>query len=140
MMQAGKYYVGDLCYVLSDKDWSDVCKLTIADDRTLQGEFNLPDGRRFAIFSTAYGDGEYSDQLGNGYFVDSGTLGCILLDSISADKYDDISDLGAIVTFDNDFDVVEDHGQISFGHLTIETNDNDWNDEEEDVFDDWSEH
>lgn len=138
-MQAGKYYVGDLCYVLSDKDWSDVCRLTIADDKTLQGEFNLPDGRRFAIFGTAYGDGEYSDQLGNDYFVDSGTLGCILYDSISADKYDDISELGAIITFDNEFDVEEDHGQISFGYLTIETNDNDWNDLEEDIFDDWSE-
>ena len=137
MMQAGKYYVGDLCYVLRDEDWSDVCKLTIAGDKMLEGEFNLPDGRRFAMFSTAWGDGRYPDREGHYYSVDSGTIGCISFDLITADKYEDITRLGNIVTFDNDFQVYEDQGEIVIGHIHIETSDNDWNEEEEEVFEDW---
>jgi len=56
-MPAGKYYVGDLCYVMDSDEWSQVCSLIIQGEKLLDGEFELPDGRRFAIYSTHWGDG-----------------------------------------------------------------------------------
>lgn len=132
MMKAGKYYVGDLCYVFNREDWDEVCNLTINGNACLEGEFNLPDGRRFAMFGTAWGDGEYEDQNGHKYSVDSGTIGCTLVENISAEKYSNLEELGRIVVFDKDFKVSEDHGTINIGNLNIETNpDYQDNDEEE---------
>jgi len=123
MMKAGNYYCGDLCYVFNNEDWDDVCKLTISGNECLRGEFNLPDGRRFAMFNTAFGDGEYEDQDGYKYSVDSGTIGCTLVENITAEKYADLRELGRIVEFKEQFEVSEDHGMIYIGHLCIETND-----------------
>jgi hypothetical protein len=137
-MKAGNYWVGDLCYVFDDKEWKEVCKLIIDGNSCLEGEFNLPDGRRFAIFNTAYGDGEYYDQDKHSYSVDAGSIGCVRVEDITANKYPDLSELGRIVTFDEDFKVSEDHGLIEIGHLLIETNENSWDDREDsEVFDDW---
>jgi len=134
MMKAGKYYVGDLCYVFDNKEWNEVCDLIINGHECLKGEFNLPDGRRFAIFNTSYGDGEYYDQDKYPYSVDAGSIGCVLLEDIKAKKYSDLSELGRIVTFDKNFEVSEDCGLITIGHLLIETNDCGWNDIDEDEY------
>ena len=56
MMPAGTYYVGDLCYVMSDEEWDQFCSITIEGMNCLEGEFTMPDGRRFATYGTAYGD------------------------------------------------------------------------------------
>ena len=139
-MKAGKYYVGDLCYVFNDEDWNQICKIIIDGHSCLEGEFNLPDGRRFAIFNTAYGDGEYEDQNGHSYSVDAGSIGCTLDDNISADKYEDLTQLGNIVEFEEDFNVYEKNGVIYIGHLEIDTDpiyDEDNEDYDEEVFEDW---
>ena len=127
MMQAGKYYVGDLCYVMTDDEWRQVCSRIIQGEKFVDGEFELDDGRKFAIYSTAWGDGVYNDYYGNSYSVDAGSIGCILLDDIRAVKYDNISDLGTIHKFDTDFvtgggrGTKEWEGLIQFGHVIIET-------------------
>jgi hypothetical protein len=139
MMKAGKYWVGDLCYVFDD-DWSDVLDVIIDGEKVLEGEFNLADGRRFAVFNTAYGDGEYRDQKGHSYYVDAGSIGCILVDDIKANKYDDLTKCGNIVEFTKDFAVFEDSGLITFGHIEIDTDPrDDWNDMDydEEVFEEW---
>jgi len=139
MMKAGKYYVGDLCYVFDD-DWSDVLDVIIDGQKCLEGEFNLADGRRFAVFNTAYGDGEYRDQKGHAYYVDAGSIGCILVDDIRANKYDDLTKCGNIVEFTKDFAAFEDNGLITFGHIEIDTDPkDDWNDMDydEEVFEEW---
>lgn len=136
MMKAGKYYVGDLCYVFDDEDWDAVCKVIIDGHSCLEGEFNLPDGRRFAIFNTAWGDGEYYDQDGHSYPVDAGSIGCVLVDNISSDRYGDLSNVGRVVDFEKDFNVYEENYIIHVGHLEIDTDpifDED-NEEDEDVF------
>ena len=101
MMKAGKYYVGDLCYVLHDR-WDEFCSLTISGHRVLDGEFNLADGTRFATFTTRWGDGNYFDQDGKSYDVDAGLIGCIRVEDIRADKYEDIESLGTIHEFVSD--------------------------------------
>lgn len=128
MMPAGKYYVGDLCYVMTDDEWDEFCYLTIVSNECVDGEFQFKDGRRFATYGTMYGDGEYLDQYGNRYSVDAGLIGCIRVEDIRANKYADISELGAIVEFETDFVTgggrgFDDWGgTIQFGKIAIETN------------------
>ena len=45
MMPAGKYYIGDLCYVMTDDEWREICAIIIKGNQCLDGEFELPDGR-----------------------------------------------------------------------------------------------
>jgi hypothetical protein len=128
MMQAGKYYVGDLCYVLDDDEWDEVCSIIIQGNKVIDGEFELKDGRKFAIYSTAYGDGLYNDYYANEYSVDSGSIGCIKVEDIKnvKDKID-IELLGATVDFEIDFvtgggrGTKDWNGTIQFGSIAIET-------------------
>jgi hypothetical protein len=124
-MPAGHYYIGDLCYVMHD-EWDEVCDLFFPPGdntgRGRDGEFMLKDGRRFASFGTAYGDGEYVSNIGTRHGVDSGSIGCIRVEDIRDNTYSDIERLGAIVTFDQAFEVLEDTGLLKFGHVEIETN------------------
>lgn len=123
-MPAGRYYVGDLCYVMHDV-WDEVCNMFFPPDYTgrgVDGEFVLKDGRRFASFGTAYGDGTYGSNIGTEHSVDSGSIGCIRVEDICDDAYDDIERLGAIVEFDQPFEVDSDAGLLKFGHVLIETN------------------
>ena len=81
MMPAGKYYVGDLCYVMHD-EWDEACSLFFQgrkDNGCNEGEFNLRDGRRFVSYSTKWGDGTYKDQFGKQYGVDAGIIGLLIL-------------------------------------------------------------
>lgn len=118
MMPAGKYYVGDLCYCLSNK-WDQVCELIIDVNKheVLEGEFNLPDGTRFASLNTKYGDGTYSGSDGIGYAVDSGGIGCVLVDAVTLPDHDGY----AIIEFKEPFKVYEEDGILYFGDLTIDT-------------------
>jgi len=120
-MPAGKYYVGDLCYVMDNDEWHQVCACTIQGEKIVDGEFELDDGRRFAIYGTAYGDGEYYDQYGHTYSVDAGSIGCILMSDIRASKYDNLLDLGAVQEFAEPFETGSHKGKLEFGHVLIDT-------------------
>lgn len=135
-MPAGKYYVGDLCYVMTDEEWDKFCGITIKGNQCLDGEFEMPDGRKFATYGTAWGDGCYKDQFGNKYSVDAGLIGCIRVEDIRAEKYDNIESLGTIHKFESDFVTGGGRGNrdwegtIQFGRVAIETDPSgDWYDE-----------
>ena len=139
-MPAGKYYIGDLCYVMHP-EWDECCDLFFPaghPPRGVEGEFTLKDGRRFASFGTAHGDGSYHSSIGTSHCVDSGSIGCIRVEDIRDNAYDNIEELGAIVEFDRPFEVSEDQGLIVFGHVQIETNMDPWDedDDEHDCFSD----
>ena len=123
-MPAGRYYIGDLCYVMHP-EWDECCDLFFPPGDNIgpgrDGEFVLKDGRRFASFGTAYGDGTYRSNIDTEHAVDSGSIGCIRVEDIRDDQYDNIEELGAIVEFDQPFEVSEDQGLIRFGHVQIET-------------------
>ena len=120
-MPAGKYYVGDLCYVMHN-EWDEACNLMFDPMNGDPGEgvFSLKDGRRFAIFGTAYGDGVYDDQEGREYCVDSGSIGCIKVEDITEDEIRE--DLGNIIDFPNEFYVKKNGGELIFGRVWIKTN------------------
>ena len=75
-----RYYVGDLCYVMHD-EWGEVCNMASFDNED-GAEYQLEDGRKFFLYTTAYGDGQYNDEEGLPYSVDSGTIGAIKVDDI----------------------------------------------------------
>lgn len=121
MMTAGKYYVGDLCYVMHE-EWDEVCRLLFAgrdDHGCNQGEFNLMDGRRFVVFNTAYGDGVYYDRQGRKYYVDAGCIGAIKVDDIT--EAENEADGGNVIEFANDFQAYSDNGVLHFGNVVIDT-------------------
>ena len=116
-LQAGKYYVGDLCYVMH-KEWDEVCDLILSKNRPQEGVFTLKDGRKFAIFDTRYGDGTYYDQKNREYPVDSGSIGCILASDVT-EKIDE--ELGNIIEFSSEFRPWSDGKTLNFGKVAIET-------------------
>lgn len=123
MMEAGRYYVGDLCYVLHEV-WDEVCSLTFdKEGRMLDGEHYLKDGRKFALYSTMYGDGTYHDGQGRRYLVDAGCIGCILEDDIDFRNKENETGGGNVIDFARDFVTGDNKGQLLFGHIMIETGD-----------------
>jgi hypothetical protein len=137
-MPAGRYYIGDLCYVMHP-EWKEVCDLFFPANhppRGVEGEFTLADGRRFASFSTAYGDGTYYSNINTEHSVDAGIIGCILVEDIRDDEADDMETLGAIVEFDKPFEVSSDGSSLVFGHVVIETGYDDEEEDEHDCFSD----
>jgi hypothetical protein len=129
MMKAGKYYIGDLCYVMHDR-WDEFCSLTINGHNVLDGEFNLKDGTRFATFTTKYGDGCYYDEQGNEYPVDAGLIGCISVDDIAPNERDNMVS-GRVIEFVNDFSTFSAGGVIRFGSVVIDTTEDAFTEEED---------
>jgi hypothetical protein len=136
-MPSGKYYIGDLCYALS-ADWVEIHDLTIKgrgiNAVVLDGEFNLHDGRRFALFNTTYGDGCYSDQFGRSYGVDAGSIGAVLLKDARLGAEFEIAGTEVysrphnvlcahIIDFPEPFECRSISGVIQLGHITIPTAD-----------------
>jgi hypothetical protein len=129
MMPAGKYYVGDLCYVMHP-EWDECCDLFFegrSDHGCNEGEFQLKDGRRFAAYSTKYGDGLYPTNIGANLSVDAGLIGCIALEDIRDPVANEahMRGLGTIVEFGTDFVTGSDpeSGLIQFGRVIVETGD-----------------
>jgi len=127
MMKTGIYYVGDLCYVMKD-EWNQICNWMFEENKNRQGEFELADGRRLAIYRTSCGDGLYHSNIGSKHPVDSGTIGCIDTSylKLSIKELKELSDEGSIVEFNSNFlthgcDYRND-GIITFGHVEIDTN------------------
>jgi hypothetical protein len=143
MMPAGRYYVGDLCYVMNDV-WDEFCDLTISGANVLDGEFTLKDGRRFATYSTKYGDGCYPTNIGVDLSVDAGLIGCILVSDITDPEVteEEMLRLGTIVEFGTDFVTGGGRGTdgwagtIQFGRVVVETG----YDEQEDDDYEWDRH
>lgn len=133
-MQAGTYYVGDLCYVMHDC-WDEVCDLTIKEHECLEGEFELKDGRRFALYSTKYGDGLYPSNIGKNLSVDAGLIGCIRVEDIRDPEATEaaMNSLGVVYEFGTDFitEGCRKTGVIQFGRVIVETGDIE---EEEDYY------
>lgn len=114
-MPAGTYYIGDLWYVMNE-EWDEVCNNL--DD----GEHTLADGRGYAIYGTAHGDGCYPCSNGRTLGVDAGVIGCIKLEDIH-DKValERINELGTTHTFESPFDTGSEDGVIFFGHILVDT-------------------
>lgn len=115
--EPGKYYVGDLCYVLGDR-WDEFCELTIKPSdkgmECLDGGFIMKDGTRFWQHCTMYGDGTYRDTQGRKYAVDAGLIGVVSVDQI--DKEPSYLEGGQIIEFKNSFEPYYKEGVFHIGY------------------------
>jgi hypothetical protein len=130
---AGKYYIGDLLYVMHDA-WHEICLDHDEHNGTLR---ELKDGRQFWFDNVSYADGaSFCDLEGNEYCVSSGSIGIIASDDILYHP-ENHTDLGNdLVEFDESFEVFCDDGVFHFGDIVINTDDEDCYDEEYDQDDD----
>lgn len=131
------FYIGDICYVLSEElyheTWGD--KHQFSD-----GEFKDPKtGLTVVVAGTAWGDGEYADNEGNHYPVDAGVIGVVPLELIA-----DLSGLesGRVCVGAGEATLECVDGVFTIqtpkdGVVHIDTNAEDWDDEDSDAEDDY---
>ena len=114
----GKYYIGDLCYVLTKREWGKVCEFN--DDN---GFLNLGK-KQIWLSGTKDGDGIYKCGETD-ISVDSGTIGIISIDFLSKKTIKAVqsNNLGLITYIEQDFEPSEHTGVFLFGALKIDTGD-----------------
>jgi len=120
-----RVWIGDPCYVISEKLWDSVCEQSFPGNN-VEGnviEFTIQElgnagmesvhadlPLKYLQCSTMYGDGEYSSYTGFDYGVDSGCLGIVPDYLIAPDKYGDAHKLGKFLAVN--------------GSITLETDGN----------------
>ena len=105
---AGKYYIGDPCYALSE-DIYDNCW---GEAKYALGKMSTPLGD-FIVASTAYGDGEYVDDDGFKYPVDSGTIAVIPWTMCEQMDETEANTCGRVHVFEDDGTFEEEDGVIT---------------------------
>lgn len=136
-LAAGNYVIADPCYVLNDEVYFRLLKETnyfmyeAVDRGGVMVDSNT--GKYFAVFSTKYGDGSYKDNQGFTYGVDAGYIACIPAEMCELDGNREYINE---VTFDRDFEVRYEDGLIIFGDVIINTDPDDFYDEEEESYED----
>jgi len=115
MLNAGNYYIGDLSVVLSPEEVMHVSQFP-------DGYCSLPDGTTIAKF--AIPNGVYRTSLGNHLSVSIGTIGIIpRRDTWSRNDYVvNINKFGMLHNFYEQFAVTNDRGDIQFGTVVIDAN------------------
>ena len=114
ILPAGRYYLGDPCYGFSPEDWDALCDQT---DCFRSGPVVSYKGQEMVVFPTACGDGEYPDNPGNVYGVDSGLLAAVPVGLMSRDPID-----GRVVDTEGQKLIChDDHGCINLGFGIIDT-------------------
>jgi hypothetical protein len=124
LVPQGSYVIGDPCYAVPDKDW----------DGLLQScnYFESPIGyvkdgmQKFPVlgFGTKWGDGSYRGTDGRVYDVDAGLIGLVPVELVK-----NLAEHTILVLNKDTLCVNDGSGKLTFGHITIETDP--YEDEEE---------
>jgi hypothetical protein len=111
---AGKYVLGDPCYVVPDLDWQDLLKSCEYFEQPI-GEIH---GHQVLGFSTRWGDGTYADNQHRHYPVDAGLIGLVPIEyAIGIDP-----ELSHVVEFKNSTTCIRtSDGILTFGDIVINT-------------------
>ena len=125
MLPAGKYYIGDPCYVIAEENWD----AWLDAYREGDGELTY-NGHEMWAHQTYFGDGSYKDQQGREYGVDAGTLAAVPFDLVERS----FGSLGHVIDFDKPFECSCDEGVFTFGNIVIDTY---GHAEDEDMHDDY---
>ena len=139
------FYIGDVCYEMTDEDYYADWSNNFED---FEGEHELR-GHKFAIGGTAYGDGEYEDQYGHRYGVDSGTIGILPYELCKDKNISELDRYGRFVratsaTFtaeDGEFDIklnTQQSYHISTNDYEEDEEDDYYEMTDEDYYADWS--
>jgi hypothetical protein len=122
---AGRYYIGDPCYVVAPDDWIPLLHKTgylgYEDSPNWnEGVFSYKDEKCFAC-GTAHGDGVYFDNKSHKYGVDAGLIGILpekvcTFGQTCSDERDNVHE------FTEDFEVWIENNVFHFGNIRIDTN------------------
>lgn len=129
---AGQYILGDPCYAVPDSEWMELLESCDYFDNPI-GKITRHDKSYYRIvaFSTRWGDGCYDGTDGNMYPVDAGLIGLVPVELLGSDVHNLRGDLSKIVTFDKPTKCSTDgSGKLRFGHITIDTDPADEEEEE----------
>ena len=117
-MPAGRYWLGDLCYVLGDEDdelWEEFIANEHWNGRDVAAAL---DGHPTVALNTAYGDGVYTSTTGEVFGVDAGIIGAVAWELADPEGHS----LGFERTFEEDFLMYRDRwGVIHIGSMEIPT-------------------
>lgn len=124
-MPAGTYRLGDPCYSVPSKrwlEWLESANYLTAYEKLLADL----DGKPVLGFATKYGDGEYPGSDGFRYGVDAGLIGLVPVEVADRDDLYGNEPPWTVVTFEEEVLCTRDeHGTLTFGHIVIETGDED---------------
>jgi hypothetical protein len=126
----GIYYIGDPIYLFSE-NWDEVLEETNSFNEKLNG-YTVAGGE------TSFGNGQYEDNFGRKYGVNSGILAILPSDVVDIKKIYSIekSKIMHLVEFEEDFNVEIDDGIFIFGEVQIDTKKDNNFDQYNDEFDD----
>lgn len=122
---AGKYWLGDPCYVISSEDWSKVCEAFSSEENEGKSvvQVDLGNGNLVVLCQTAWGDGEYRSSKGHSIPVDSGTIG--LVSHAYDPEFKSNFDLMSLVEFPDrafpDITVENNEGRMWFDTIRVDT-------------------
>jgi len=116
-LPAGRYYIGDLCYVLNESIYQGV----FGDNGYEPGHYKIVAGE-FMLNRTAYGDGAYIGSNDYAYGVDAGIIGIASM-SVCAPEEDVYG--GTLHTFTEPVTCAFNNGRFQFSsdgwYLEIDT-------------------
>jgi hypothetical protein len=118
---AGKYWLGDPCYVIEADDWSKVCEAFYADENRGKSivRVDLGNGNLVVLCQTAWGDGEYRSSKNHVIPVDSGTIGLV---SMAYDpEFKSNFDLCSLVEFPLNPIIENQNGIMWFDTIRVDT-------------------
>ena len=141
-MPAGKYWIGDPCYVFPhngpmENKWDELLNEVDFFDTLSYGE--LDDGKiKVWAAHTAYGDGRYFGSNGKTFPVDAGLIGIVPLETVKYldNKESNLDNCGLFIEFTKSFIVESRDGLFHFGNIDIDTKDDEEFDEEYEYDDD----
>lgn len=135
LFPAGRYYVGDLCYLLDKGEdygvlksiyFHYVCGYVCGTDYRRKKRFvECEDISFLAYFGvTAHGDGGFKDNQGRSYSVDAGLIGIVELtdsDLEASARAVEARGSGQVIDFGEAFEVSSKRGVFNFGDIEINT-------------------
>jgi hypothetical protein len=117
---AGRYWLGDPCYVVQDELWQDLLK-SCAFFKAPVGQVN---GHEVLAFFTATGDGLYPSSDDHLFSVDAGLIG-LTPHGLAAADFNEVQmalGRGCWVEFEEPTTCSSHNGVLIFGDIEIDTN------------------
>ena len=121
-----KVIITDPCYVLTDEQYETVLDRDPYDQEVDLGDFTC------IVYNTYNGDGQFPDQEGNHYSVDSGQLCIVPLDKVSVPIREGLGHVFDTTDWENGwYETSEKDGYLTFGDVSIQTGPEEEEDDEE---------
>ena len=127
VLPAGKYWIGDPCYVFPNEGpmggkWDELLDEANFFEDVSYAELDNGEIKVWAA-STAYGDGVYGGSNGKLFPVDAGLLGIVPQETVDylGRTGNDLDHCGLFIEFNESFIVQSRGGNFRFGHIQIDT-------------------